>query len=207
MCRAAASQELLIDLLRGELGFDGVVVTDYFTVDTLHAYHRIATDEGDAARRALEAGLDVELPAIDCYGAPLREALDRGAVAVALVDPAVRRLLRTKFELGLFERPYVDAAAAPLVFDTAPQRALARELAPEVDRAAEERARPASAAEDAAPSRGDRTIGDEHPRAAGRLSLSVASGDGVRRDRRARRRRVSSPAGSASTSARTSCAW
>jgi beta-glucosidase len=122
------SQALLSDLLRGELGFDGVVVADYFTVDTLHAYHRFATGKGDAARRALEAGLDVELPAIDCFGAPLRDALDRGAVPVALVDRAVRRLLRIKLELGLFERPFVDAAAAPLVFDTAPQRALAREL-------------------------------------------------------------------------------
>jgi beta-glucosidase len=122
------SQALLSDLLRGELGFDGVVVADYFTVDTLHAYHRFATGKGDAARRALEAGLDVELPAIDCFGAPLRDALNRGAVPVALVDRAVRRLLRIKLELGLFERPFVDAAAAPLVFDTAPQRALAREL-------------------------------------------------------------------------------
>ncbi|HJW68479.1 MAG TPA: glycoside hydrolase family 3 N-terminal domain-containing protein [Candidatus Binatia bacterium] len=122
------SQALLRDLLRGELGFDGVVVADYFTVDMLHAYHRFATGKGDAARRALEAGLDVELPAIDCFGVPLRDAVERGAVPVALVDRAVRRLLRIKFELGLFEQPFVDAEAAPLVFDTEPQRALAREL-------------------------------------------------------------------------------
>ncbi len=123
------SQALLSDLLRDELGFDGAVVADYFTVDTLHGYHRVARDKGDAARRALEAGLDVELPALDCFGAPLAEAIARGDVPIALVDRAVRRHLRLKLALGLFERPYVDAAAAPLVFDTAPQRALARELA------------------------------------------------------------------------------
>jgi beta-glucosidase len=122
------SRALLSDLLRDELGFDGVVVADYFTVDTLQAYHRVATGKGDAARRALEAGLDVELPALDCFGAPLRDAVERGAVPAAHVDRAVRRLLRIKLELGLFEQPFVDAKAAPLVFDTAPQRSLAREL-------------------------------------------------------------------------------
>ncbi len=123
------SKALLTDLLRGELGFDGVVVADYFTVDTLHGYHRFASDKADAARRALEAGLDVELPALDCFGAPLREAAERGTVPMALIDRAVRRLLRVKLALGLFERPFVDADAAPLVFDTRPQRELARELA------------------------------------------------------------------------------
>ena len=124
-----ASTELLGDVLRGTLGFDGVVVTDYFTIATLHQYHRIAHDEGEAARIALEAGLDVELPALHCYGEPLRAAIAAGRVDVALVDTAVRRLLRMKFQLGLFERPYVDAAAAPQVFDTAEQRALALTLA------------------------------------------------------------------------------
>src|SRR5262245_51417912 len=123
------SKALLTDLLRDEIGFDGVVVADYFTVDTLHGYHRVATDKADAARRALEAGLDVELPALDCFGAPLRAAVERGAVPIALIDRAVRRLLRVKLALGLFEHPFVDAGAAPDVFDTPPQRALARELA------------------------------------------------------------------------------
>src|SRR4029453_17995290 len=123
------SKALLSDLLRDEIGFDGLVVADYFTVDTLHGYHRFAADKADAARRALEAGLDVELPALDCFGGPLRAGGGRGAVPMALVDRAVRRLLRVKLALGLFERPYVDADAAPHVFDTPPQRALARELA------------------------------------------------------------------------------
>src|SRR5262245_36779281 len=122
------SKALLTDLLRGEIGFDGVVVADYFTVDTLHGYHCVATDKADAARRALEAGLDVELPALDCFGAPLRAAVEHGTVPMALIDRAVRRLLRVKLALGLFERPFVDADAAPRAFDTPPQRALARTL-------------------------------------------------------------------------------
>ena len=124
-----ASKELLTDLLRGELGFDGVVVSDYFTVPTLMNYHRIARDEGEAARWALEAGIDVELPGLHCYGEPLRQALQEGRVDMALVDVAVTRVLRMKFQLGLFEHPHVDADAASAVFDTAEQRALAQRIA------------------------------------------------------------------------------
>jgi len=124
-----ASPELLGNLLRDTFGFDGVVVSDYFTVPTLLSYHRVARDEADAARLALEAGIDVELPALHCYGAPLRQALDGGLVRPALVDAAVQRVLRMKFRLGLFEQPYVDVDAATTVFDTAAQRALAQRLA------------------------------------------------------------------------------
>jgi beta-glucosidase len=124
-----ASKELLTDVLRGELGFDGVVVSDYFTVPTLMNYHRIASDEGEAARWALEAGIDVELPALQCYGAPLRQAIEKGTVEMALVDAAVSRVLRMKFQLGLFEQPYVDPGAAAAVFDTSEQRALAHRIA------------------------------------------------------------------------------
>ena len=124
-----ASKELMRDLLRRELGFEGVVVTDYFTIPMLLSYHRLARDESDAARLALEAGLDVELPASHCYGEPLRSAVENGLVDIALVDAAVSRLLRMKFQLGLFEHPYVDASAAAAVFDTPAQRGLARLLA------------------------------------------------------------------------------
>jgi beta-glucosidase len=124
-----ASRALLTDLLRGELGFDGVVVADYFTVDCLRGYHRIAADKGEAARLALEAGLDVELPALDCFGEPLREAVEKGLVPIELVDEAARRLLRVKLRLGLLESPYVDEGRAPELVDTAEDRALARELA------------------------------------------------------------------------------
>ncbi|MBI4514512.1 MAG: glycoside hydrolase family 3 C-terminal domain-containing protein [Deltaproteobacteria bacterium] len=124
-----SSKEILNDLLRRELGFDGVVVSDYFTIATLFQYHRIGGDEAEAAGFALAAGIDVELPALHCYGEPLRQAVEDGRVDVALVDTAVGRLLRMKFQLGLFEQPYVDDAGAAAVFDTAEQRALAHRLA------------------------------------------------------------------------------
>jgi beta-glucosidase len=124
-----ASKWLLDDLLRGELGFDGVVVADYFTVACLMTYHRIAADKGEAGARALEAGLDVELPQLDCFGAPLAEAVAKGRVDIAQIDRSVARMLRMKFDLGLFEEAGVDADAAPAVFDTLEQRALAREIA------------------------------------------------------------------------------
>ena len=128
-CAGAAA--ILDDLLRGALGFDGVVVADYYAVILLHTFHHVAADKGAAARMALAAGLDVELPQLDCYGAPLREDVERGSVTMGLIERAVRRLLRLKFALGLFEQPFVDAAAAPAVYQTAEQRALARRVAQE----------------------------------------------------------------------------
>jgi beta-glucosidase len=121
----AADRGLLTTLLRDEWGFSGCVVADYFSIRQLADYHRFALDAEDAAAQTLEAGLDVELPSTDCYGAPLLAALATGTVSSDVVDEAVRRVLRTKFELGLFERPYVDVGAAA---STGNLRPLAREL-------------------------------------------------------------------------------
>jgi beta-glucosidase len=125
----AGAPEILDELLRGELGFEGMVVGDYFAVEQLVRHHRVARDQGEAAVLALSAGLDVELPALDCFGEPLQALLESGKADIALVDRAVRRVLRAKLELGLFEAPYVDEAAADAVFDTAESRALAATLA------------------------------------------------------------------------------
>ena len=124
----AGSHAILTELLRDELGFDGVVVADYFAVLLLRLAHRTAADKAEAARQALTAGLDVELPALDCY-AELIGLVRNGRVDEALVERSLRRALAQKFRLGLFERPYVDAGVAPCVFDTPEQRALAREAA------------------------------------------------------------------------------
>src|SRR2546425_284181 len=127
----AGSAEILTRLLRDELGFDGVVVADYFAVALLEVAHRTASSRREAARQALEAGLDLELPILDCYR-ELAALVASGELSEALVDRSVRRVLRQKLQLGLFERPYVDADAAPAVYDTAEQRALARTLAERV---------------------------------------------------------------------------
>ncbi|HVM08910.1 MAG TPA: glycoside hydrolase family 3 N-terminal domain-containing protein [Acidimicrobiales bacterium] len=125
----AASSAMLDDLLRRELGFDGVVVADYYSVRLLITHHRVARDPGEAGARALQAGLDVELPGRECYGAPLKVLLADGRLPVEAVDRAVRRVLRSKFQTGLFDDPYVDEGAAATVFDTPRDRALARRAA------------------------------------------------------------------------------
>jgi beta-glucosidase len=124
-----ASRWLLTDLLRGELGFDGLVVSDYFAVQMLEDYHHVVSTKAEAARLALEAGIDIELPGTDCYGAPLRAAVESGAVDQALIDEVVGRALAMKFRLGMFERPFVAPQQAAAVFDTPDQRELAREIA------------------------------------------------------------------------------
>ena len=122
------SPELLTELLRDELGFTGVTVADYFGVGSLEDFHHCASDEADAARLALLAGLDVELPSYWCYR-NLPALVSSGAVPLEAVDASCRRVLAQKEQLGLFEQPYVDAAAAPALFDTVEDRALARRAA------------------------------------------------------------------------------
>lgn len=125
----ASSRAIMTDLLRGELGFDGLVVSDYRAIRMLHDFHHVARDEAHAAHLALYAGIDVELPVTKCYGTPLLQAVRAGEIPATLVDTAVERVLRKKFELALFDNPYVDADRAPSVFDNPEQRQLARKIA------------------------------------------------------------------------------
>lgn len=125
----AGSAAILDGLLRDELGFDGVVVADYWAVSLLVTHHRVAASHGEAGALALRAGLDLELPAGECFGAPLRELVEAGQLPTELVDRAVRRVLRSKFQVGLFDHPYVDEGAAVAAFDTPADRALARRAA------------------------------------------------------------------------------
>jgi beta-glucosidase len=116
-------------VLRGQLGFHGLVVSDYFAVQMLAEYHHVAADKSEAARLALEAGIDIELPSTDCYGPPLKAAVASGAITQALVDEVVGRVLEMKFRLGLFDQALVEPEQAGHVFDTPAQRDLAREIA------------------------------------------------------------------------------
>jgi beta-glucosidase len=125
----AASRRIMTDLLRGTLGFDGLVVSDYEAINMIHEYHRMAPDKLTAARLALNAGIDVELPTTVYYGEPLRAALESGDINLESIDTAVDRHLQKKFELGLFEHPYVNEERVYEVFETSEQRSLALDLA------------------------------------------------------------------------------
>ncbi|MBC2932868.1 glycoside hydrolase family 3 C-terminal domain-containing protein [Nocardioides sp. zg-1228] len=126
---SAADPALLTTLLRDQLGFEGTLAADYFSVAFLHTLHRMAADLGEAAGLALDAGIDVELPTVDAYGAPLLEALADGRVDEKVVDRALRRVLRQKCELGLLDADWEPAPARPVDLDPPEARALARDMA------------------------------------------------------------------------------
>jgi beta-glucosidase len=123
----AASRWLLTGILREQWGFEGFVVADYGAVSFLYAQHRVAVDGTEATALALSAGLDVELPNPTDYPRGVPAAIEAGMLDGATVDDAVRRVLIHKFELGLFDDPYVDVSAIAL--DTDEDRALAAEVA------------------------------------------------------------------------------
>ncbi|WP_307852560.1 glycoside hydrolase family 3 N-terminal domain-containing protein [Glaciihabitans sp. dw_435] len=109
---SAADRELLTGLLRDTWGFAGTVVADYFGVAFLRTLHGIAGDWADAAVAALTAGVDVELPTVKTFGAPLLEAIADGRLDESVVDTALRRVLTQKIELGLLDP---DWSAVPAV--------------------------------------------------------------------------------------------
>jgi beta-glucosidase len=119
---------LLKDVLRGEMGFKGAVVSDYFAIKELIEVHHTTADPVSAASRALKTGVDSDLPDGGSY-ALLPRALAQGSVTQTEIDTAVRRMLRLKFLAGLFEDPYADAKRAQALTDNAEARALALEAA------------------------------------------------------------------------------
>ena len=115
---------LLGDVLRGEWGFRGAVVSDYSAIDQLMSIHHVAGSLEEAATRALDAGVDADLPDGLSY-ATLGKLVREDKVSEAKVDKAVRRMLELKFRAGLFENPYADAATAEAITNNADARALA----------------------------------------------------------------------------------
>jgi beta-glucosidase len=124
-----SSQEFLVDILRWELGFKGTIVADYFTINMFVDYHHIAKDKAEAAKYALMAGIDIELPANDCYGQPLIDAINAGDIRMDLVDVCVGRVLTQKMQAGIFDNPYVDTSRIAEVYNTPDQIELSRTLA------------------------------------------------------------------------------
>ena len=107
--RRPPTRALLQGWLRGRLGFDGVLVSDYNAIAEL-LDHGVAGDIAEAAALALKAGVDIDMMS-DAYAKGLPEALRRGLVSMAEIDASVRRVLALKERLGLFDDPYRRGAA------------------------------------------------------------------------------------------------
>jgi beta-glucosidase-like glycosyl hydrolase len=126
----AATPEYLTGILRERWGFDGVVVSDYFSVAFLELMHAVAADRGEAAELALTAGIDVELPTGDAFLEPLLERVRAGLADETLIDRAVLRVLTQKEELGLLDETFT-MPPTEIDLDTPEHRRVARQLAEE----------------------------------------------------------------------------
>jgi beta-glucosidase len=105
------NRQILTDILRGELGFQGFVVSDWEDIKKLVTIWRVAANEKEATRMAVLAGIDMSMVPLDySFADHLIALVKEGAVPQSRIDEAVRRILRVKFELGLFEKPTPDAA-------------------------------------------------------------------------------------------------
>ena len=126
---ATVNHHTLTDILRHEWGFQGFVVSDYGAVDEL-LLHGVARDEADAARLALTAGVEMDM-ADGVYAKQLGSLVQSGKVPMSVLDEAVRRVLRVKFQAGLFEHPYTDIKREGAEILTPESLRVARKLAQE----------------------------------------------------------------------------
>ena len=124
----SANEWLLQDILRNSWDFKGVVFSDLNAVNAIYATQHVAADPVEAAALALKAGVDVDLGGYN-YGGFLKEALQRGLVTEADIDRAVRHVLQLKYDLGLFDYPYVDEALAEAEVGTKENAQLAKQVA------------------------------------------------------------------------------
>ena len=123
-----ANRWLIEEVLRQSWEFNGVVFADLNAINALYATHHVAADPAEAAALALKAGVDIDLGGYN-YGGFLKEALSRGLVTEKDIDRAVRHVLQLKFDMGLFENPYVDEALAEAGVGTDESAQLAKQVA------------------------------------------------------------------------------
>lgn len=128
-----ANKWLVTDLLRGEWGFDGFVVSDYYSIREMHkrdgiAAHRVAANGKHAAQLAINAGVNIELPNPDCY-LNIVELVNEGTISEETIDKLVGEMLKVKFELGLFDNPYSSPEKAQQFCGTKENSTLAKEAA------------------------------------------------------------------------------
>ena len=121
----AATPKYLTDLLRGDMGFEGFVVSDWGSIRQL-IVEGIAPDLKECARRGVHAGIEMDMD-LSCYADHLENLVNEGKVSEEVIDEAVRRVLRIKFACGLFDNPYTTRHEV----DKAPHRVMARKLAQE----------------------------------------------------------------------------
>ncbi len=124
-----ASKWLLTNVLRDEWEFDGIVVSDYFAIDMLKDYHKLVPTLSDASKMAIEAGLDIELPFKKCYSTPLQKYVEAGKVSMETINKSLERLLRIKFEMGIFDNPYVELSKIPSSLNIDEHRAVSEKAA------------------------------------------------------------------------------
>jgi beta-glucosidase len=125
-----SNKHLLTDILRHEWGFDGALVSDYFGMSELIKIHHVAATPAEAARMALDAGVDIELPFFATYDT-LVEQVKQGTVSEKAINRAAGNILRSKFLTGLFDDPYVDPDAAEKITNSAEHQKLALKAAHE----------------------------------------------------------------------------
>ena len=125
------SHEILTELLRNKLHFKRVVVSDYGTIALGNLLHRIAPNAHEAAIRAFNAGLEVELPTTVGYGRKFVKAVNKGRVSEDKLNQTVSRILTEKFKLGLFDNPYVDEDSQKIkeIYKDPENKKLARRIA------------------------------------------------------------------------------
>jgi beta-glucosidase len=126
---ATANRHLLTDVLRGEWGFDGFVVSDWSSVTEL-INHGVVENRAEAASMALHAGVDMDMCS-DAFIETLAANLQAGSVMIQEIDEAVRRILRIKYRAGLFDHPYTDPSRYAHDVLTSDSRLLARQFARE----------------------------------------------------------------------------
>jgi len=128
---STVSKELLSDILRDEFGFQGIVVSDYGAIELTNQYHRLSLDAEEVGIQALSAGMDVELPYTKYYGDNLVKAVQEGKLDIAIIEQSVERVLRLKFQLGLFENPYGSPDQLKEIYTSEESKKTANQVAKE----------------------------------------------------------------------------
>jgi len=128
----AGSKYFLTEILRNKFGFKGYVYSDWGSIDMLRYFHMVAKDKAEAAKLAIEAGIDLEAPSADAYTlSNIENLINSNLLDIKLIDNSVRRILTVKFRLGLFDKPINDISKSKTIVHNEASIKLARLIAEE----------------------------------------------------------------------------